>query len=73
MNPIPEEISCNPGVAYQNFQKRLKAANGDEFSHGLTFIERTLTAHVHKSAQATFTLKREARKRTRGEDEKVYH
>jgi hypothetical protein len=41
-----EEISPKLGVAYQNVQKRLKAANWDEFSHGLAFIEKTLGIHL---------------------------
>ena len=43
-----EEIGRKLGVAYQNVQKRLKAANWDEFSHGLAFVERTLTLHLQK-------------------------
>jgi hypothetical protein len=43
-----EEISRKLGVAYQNVQKRLKAANWDEFSHGLEFIEKILSIHLQK-------------------------
>jgi hypothetical protein len=45
-----EEIARRLGVAYQNVQKRLKAANWDEFNHGLEFVERALTAHLQKGA-----------------------
>ncbi|MEI9478187.1 MAG: SatD family protein [Deltaproteobacteria bacterium] len=44
--PTYEEIARKIGIAYQNVQKRLKAAKWDEFSQGLEFIERSLKAHL---------------------------
>jgi len=55
MLPTYEQIAGKLGIAYQNVQKRLKAANWDEFSKGMEFIERVLTLHLQKGAAANFT------------------
>ena len=52
-----EEIGKRLGIAYQNVQKRIKAANWDEFSQGLEFIERSLKAHLQKGVKRSFTPK----------------
>ena len=44
--PTYEAIAEKIGVAYQNIQKRLKAARWEEFNRGLEFVERTLRAHL---------------------------
>src|SRR4030066_1565063 len=54
--PTYEEIANKLGVAYQNVQKRLKAANWDEFSQGIEFVEKVLTTHLQKGAISNFTL-----------------
>lgn len=41
-----EDIAKKIGIAYQNVQKRLKAARWDEFSQGLAFVETSLKAHL---------------------------
>jgi hypothetical protein len=41
-NLIYENIADQIGVAYQNVQKRLKAADWDLFKNGMQFIERIL-------------------------------
>jgi hypothetical protein len=46
MLPTYEEIANKLGVAYQNVQKRLKAANWDEFNQGIEFVEKVLTSHL---------------------------
>jgi hypothetical protein len=56
--PTYEEIADKLGVAYQNVQKRLKAANWDEFSQGIAFIEKFLNLHLKKGAINNFTPKR---------------
>lgn len=48
MLPTYEEIAAKLGVAYQNVQKRLKAANWDEFSRGLAFIEKSLSEYLER-------------------------
>jgi hypothetical protein len=53
--PTYEEIANKLGIAYQNVQKRLKAANWDEFSQGLEFVERSLTTHPQRGARGNFT------------------
>ncbi len=58
MLPTYEEIANKLGVAYQNVQKRLKAANWDEFSQGIEFVERVLTSHLQKGAISNFTLEK---------------
>src|SRR4030043_1762613 len=58
MLPTYEEIANKLGVAYQNVQKRLKAANWDEFSKGIEFIEKVLTLHLQKGVSGNFTPKR---------------
>lgn len=55
--PTYEEIASKLGVAYQNVQKRLKAANWDEFSQGIGFVEKVLTTHLQKGAISNFTSK----------------
>ena len=50
-----EEIAGKLGVAYQNVQKRLKAANWDEFSKGIEFIEKVLTSHLKKGVSVNLT------------------
>jgi hypothetical protein len=57
MLPTYEEIAGKLGVAYQNVQKRLKAANWDEFSKGIEFIEKVLTSHLQKGVIRNFTSK----------------
>ena len=52
-----EEIASKLGVAYQNVQKRLKAANWDEFSQGIGFVEKVLTTHLQRGAISNFTSK----------------
>jgi hypothetical protein len=39
-------------------QKRLKAANWDEFSKGIEFIEKVLTLHLQKGVKANLTPER---------------
>jgi len=56
--PTYEEIAGKLGVAYQNVQKRLKAANWDEFSKGIEFIEKVLTSHLQKGVSGNLTPKR---------------
>jgi hypothetical protein len=46
MLPPYKVIANKLGVAYQNVQKGLKAANGDEFSKGNEFIEKA--THTQK-------------------------
>jgi hypothetical protein len=58
MLPTYEEIAKKLGVAYQNVQKRLKAANWDEFSQGVDFVEKVLTSHLQKGAIGSFTSER---------------
>jgi predicted transcriptional regulator len=58
MLPTYEEIARKLGVAYQNVQKRLKAANWDEFSKGIKFIETVLTPHLQGGVSAHLTPKR---------------
>ncbi len=58
MLPTYEEIAKKLGVAYQNVQKRLKAANWDEFSQGVDFVEKLLTSHLQKGAIGSFTSER---------------
>lgn len=53
--PTYEEIANKLGVAYQNVQKRLKAANWDEFSQGVEFVEKVLAKHLQKGAIRNFT------------------
>src|SRR4030042_2615979 len=55
MLPTYEEIANKLGVAYQNVQKRLKAANWDEFSQGIEFVEKVLTSHLQKGVISHFT------------------
>jgi hypothetical protein len=55
MLPTYEEIANKLGVAYQNVQKRLKAANWDEFSQGIEFVGRVLRAHLQKGVVSDFT------------------
>jgi len=55
MLPTYEQIAGKLGIAYQNVQKRLKAANWDEFSKGMEFIEGVLTLHLQKGAAANLT------------------
>jgi len=55
MLPTYEEIAEKLGVAYQNVQKRLKAANWDEFNQGLEFVEKILTTHLQKGVISHFT------------------
>jgi hypothetical protein len=55
--PTYEEIGKRLEIAYQNVQKRVKAANWDEFSQGLEFIERSLKAHLQKGVTGSFTPK----------------
>ncbi len=55
--PTYEEIANKLGVAYQNVQKRLKAANWDEFSQGIGFVEKVLATHLQKGAISNFTSK----------------
>ena len=43
-----EDIAKKIGIAYQNVQKRLKAAKWDEFGQGLEFVERSLKGHLSK-------------------------
>jgi len=56
--PTYEEIANKLGVAYQNVQKRLKAANWDEFNQGIEFVEKVLTLHLRKGVMDNFTLER---------------
>ena len=56
--PTYEGIAGKLGVAYQNVQKRLKAANWDEFSKGLDFIDNVLTSHLQKGVIANLTPRR---------------
>ena len=56
--PTYEEIANKLGVAYQNVQKRLKAANWDEFSQGIGFVEKVLTAHLQKGVISNFTSRK---------------
>jgi hypothetical protein len=56
--PTYEEIANKLGVAYQNVQKRLKAANWDEFTQGIEFVEKVLTSHLQKGVIGNFTYKR---------------
>jgi hypothetical protein len=58
MLPTYEEIAKKIGIAYQNVQKRLKAANWDEFSQGVEFVEKVLTSHLQKGATGHFTFER---------------
>jgi hypothetical protein len=58
MLPTYEEIAKKLGVAYQNVQKRLKAAKWDEFSQGVEFVEKVLTLHLQKGATGHFTFER---------------
>ena len=58
MLPTYEEIAKKLGVAYQNVQKRLKAANWDEFSQGVDFVEKVLTSHLQEGAIGSFTSER---------------
>ena len=44
--PTYEDIAKQIGIAYQNVQKRLKAAKWDEFGRGLEFVEKSLKAHL---------------------------
>jgi hypothetical protein len=55
MLPTYEEIANKLGVAYQNVQKRLKAANWDEFNQGIEFVEKVLTSHLKKGVTSHFT------------------
>jgi hypothetical protein len=55
MLPTYEEIANKLGVAYQNVQKRLKAANWDEFSQGIEFVEKVLTTHLQKGVISHLT------------------
>ncbi len=41
--PTYEDMAKQIGIAYQNVQKRLKAAKWDEFHRGLHFVEKRLT------------------------------
>jgi predicted transcriptional regulator len=61
MLPTYEEIAGKLGVAYQNVQKRLKAAHWDEFSKGIGFIEKVLTPHPQKGVNANLTPERVSR------------
>jgi hypothetical protein len=56
MLPTYEEIAGKLGVAYQNVQKRLKAAGWEEFSKGMDFIEKMLSLHLQKGVNTDFTL-----------------
>jgi hypothetical protein len=58
MLPTYEEIAGKLGVAYQNVQKRLKAANWDEFNKGKEFIEKGLTLHLQKGVNTNLTPER---------------
>jgi len=58
MLPTYEEIANKLGVAYQNVQKRLKAANWDEFNQGIKFVEKVLTPHLQKGVISNFTPKK---------------
>jgi predicted transcriptional regulator len=58
MLPTYEEIANKLGVAYQNVQKRLKAANWDEFSQGIEFVEKVLKTHLQKGVISNFTPER---------------
>jgi len=58
MLPTYEEIAGKLGVALQNVQKRLKAANWDEFSKGIGFIEKVLTLHLQRGVKANLTPER---------------
>ena len=42
-----EDMAKEIGIAYQNVQKRLKAAKWDEFNRGLRFVEKSLS-HTFK-------------------------
>ncbi|MFB3886995.1 MAG: SatD family protein [Thermodesulfobacteriota bacterium] len=53
-----EEIANKLGVAYQNVQKRLKAANWDEFGQGMDFVEKVLASHLQKGVTSNFTPNR---------------
>jgi len=53
--PTYETIAARIGVAYQNVQKRLKAAKWDEFSRGLQFVERCIQRHLEKGEPGRFT------------------
>ena len=57
MLPTYEEIAGKLEIAYQNVQKRLKAANWDEFSKGMEFIEKGLTLHLQKGVIRDFISK----------------
>lgn len=43
-----KKIAEKIGVAWQNIQKRLKAAYWDQFYHGLKFIEKLIGIHLSK-------------------------
>ena len=58
MLPTYEGIANKLGVAYQNVQKRLKAANWDEFNQGIKFVEKVLTPHLQKGVISNFTPKK---------------
>jgi hypothetical protein len=53
-----EDIASKIGIAYQNVQKRLKAARWDKFSRGLDFIDGGLRRHLSQDANPRFTLKK---------------
>lgn len=48
VSPTYEDIASKIGVAYQNIQKRLKAAHWEEFGCGMAYIEKTLEEHPYK-------------------------
>ena len=56
--PTYEKIGKKLGVAYQNVQKRLKAASWDEFNQGIEFVEKVLTSHLRKGVSGDFISKR---------------
>ena len=56
--PTYEKIAKKLGVAYQNVQKRLKAASWDEFNRGIKFVEKVLTSHLRKGVSGDFISKR---------------
>ncbi len=58
MLPTYEKIAKELGVAYQNAQKRLKAASWDEFNRGIEFVEKVLTSHPRKGVTGNFISKR---------------
>jgi hypothetical protein len=58
MSTTYEDIAKKINVAYQNVQKRLRAANWEESKRGFEFVQRALAAHLKEGVDDNFTSSR---------------